>query len=436
MVFEHCRQIFDLFHLAEEIELRGAYLGFVIARPLPDAVIGRTLLSHFEEECDDNPTRRRLFPCARDYQPYIDGMNLPIESLAFQEQDTVLAACATTALWSAFHSLSPENSTPVPSPAEITRSATGSFSTGRAIPSSGLTIQEICQAIKTIGLEPELLEVRPETPLLSALYAYVAGGIPAILVLRVGDDFHAVTVAGFSLDETEIFVNESNPHAQNGYVVKTFGLRIEKFYVHDDQAGPFSRLEPSETDYSSTPQDERPELNHLKFTETYDPDTGLSVTYEPYAVIFPVYHKLRVPLISVMEGIESFQEFLSILLETPPLQDLFVWNIRVAKLNAYKKAILETDSLSSGQRGRALITSMPKYMWQCECYCGPLKLFEILIDATDMKRSFNFHHLVFYSTEFEQVVSGSLQDETVSQIIVATGNEHYRDFLEKALSTG
>src|SRR5580704_14131710 len=65
---------------ALEVErLQKDYLGFVVARPLPQAVIGRTALKTFDED-----NKRRHYPCLRSYTANLVGIPLHVQSLAFQ----------------------------------------------------------------------------------------------------------------------------------------------------------------------------------------------------------------------------------------------------------------------------------------------------------------------------------------------------------------
>jgi len=66
--------------------LQKGYLGFVVIKPLPQTVIGRTCLKTYP------PEDRRYFPIARSYNANLFGTELTIRSLAFQEQDKVVAA--------------------------------------------------------------------------------------------------------------------------------------------------------------------------------------------------------------------------------------------------------------------------------------------------------------------------------------------------------
>ena len=81
-----------------EQELQNAYLGFIVVKPLSQTIIGRTCLKTYPED-----NGRRWFPITRRYEAHLYGMTLTVETLAFQEQDHVAAACATSSLWSAFH---------------------------------------------------------------------------------------------------------------------------------------------------------------------------------------------------------------------------------------------------------------------------------------------------------------------------------------------
>src|SRR5687768_17318561 len=78
---------------ADRSTLREAYLGFVVARPLPKAIVGRTLLKTYPPD-----GARRHYTVVRDYDANLFGITLSVRSLPYQEQDSVLAACATVAL--------------------------------------------------------------------------------------------------------------------------------------------------------------------------------------------------------------------------------------------------------------------------------------------------------------------------------------------------
>ncbi len=130
--------------------LQENYLGFVVVKPLPKTIIGRTCLATYPHD------GRRHFPITRSYVVNLFGVDLKVsDSLAFQEQDTVVAACATSALWSVFQGTGKLFQHAIPSPSVITNTATEHITDGeqaRAFPSKGLNVIEMARAIKKVAL--------------------------------------------------------------------------------------------------------------------------------------------------------------------------------------------------------------------------------------------------------------------------------------------
>ena len=135
--------------LAHDI-LRESYLGFVVVKPLPASFVGRTCLRTYPTE-----NTGRSFPIPREYEANLFGFKLAVTTLAFQEQDSVAAACATSALWAAFQGTGKLFQHTIPSPIQITKAATTLNSTNtRTLPNQGLTIEQMATAIRSLSLEP------------------------------------------------------------------------------------------------------------------------------------------------------------------------------------------------------------------------------------------------------------------------------------------
>src|ERR1044072_7916004 len=96
-----------------------SYLGFIVVKPLPSTVIGRSCLATYKSDS----TRVREYPIECTIPVNLFGINLKIRSVPFQEQDTDVAACASSALWSVFHGTGRLFQHAIPSPVEITKSA-------------------------------------------------------------------------------------------------------------------------------------------------------------------------------------------------------------------------------------------------------------------------------------------------------------------------
>ncbi len=63
-------------------DLQDGYLGFIVVKPLPRTIIGRTCLKTY-----DSKGGTRHFPIVRRYPVHLFGIPLRVETLAFQEQD-------------------------------------------------------------------------------------------------------------------------------------------------------------------------------------------------------------------------------------------------------------------------------------------------------------------------------------------------------------
>tara|TARA_A100000171_G_scaffold8703_1_gene6472 strand:+ start:5155 stop:6141 length:987 start_codon:yes stop_codon:yes gene_type:complete len=195
-----------------EQALADAYLGFVVVKPLPQTIIGRTCLVTYPSDGG-----RRQFPSLRTYSVSLFGLNLAVTSLAYQEQDTVVAACATSALWSCFQGTGKLFQHMIPPPVEITNWAGDHMpenllaASARAFPNAGLTGTQMAHAVRRVGLEPFVVGANTRYGLNSVMYAYLQGKIPSILAARLFENVgtpnckemggHAIALTGFSLGD-------------------------------------------------------------------------------------------------------------------------------------------------------------------------------------------------------------------------------------------
>lgn len=144
----------------EYLQRQEAYLGFVVIRPITDRLgmplIGRTLLKAYPEK-EGNDSRHYL-TCK--YSISLFGIPLEIDSLPFQAQDEGASACATIALWTVLHPLAERFEITRYSPAEITEISTSTPSISRRFPSGGLTIEQILNGVRSMGLEVEVITTK------------------------------------------------------------------------------------------------------------------------------------------------------------------------------------------------------------------------------------------------------------------------------------
>jgi hypothetical protein len=193
-------------------ELNDAYLGFSVVRPIPATPLGRTVLRWYP---DTQPARPRVTNPSRLYAVHVAGLKLELRGLAWQQQDTAVGACATVALWSMFHSSALDEHHAIPTTAEITRTASARYPLGRrAFPATdGLTVYQICEAIRAQGLQPAVLDGdvveksigRPphrffsRTRFAASCAALIRSGYPVLIATDThpGVAGHAVCAVGF-----------------------------------------------------------------------------------------------------------------------------------------------------------------------------------------------------------------------------------------------
>jgi len=225
----------DEFRVASRTFSQEHYLGFSVIKPLPGCPVGRTVLRCFGR--DTKPGFRRDFGCACDYQVHLMGVPLQVSGLAFQQQDLGVSACATTALWSALQRARELESGASATPAHITTKASQyTLPFGRSMPSEGLSLDQMCQAVQSLGYAPNLFRAEKYEVSRWIMFAAVRSGISPVLILRREKLAHAVAVAGMKLRWPH---RPSDPNN----VTDELAADLAAVYVHDDRFGPYMRAE-------------------------------------------------------------------------------------------------------------------------------------------------------------------------------------------------
>ncbi len=371
------------------------YLGFVVIRPLPRTFIGRTCLRTYS-----NDNGRRQYPVTRDYKVHLAGFTLTVRSLAFQEQDRATSACATSALWSAFHGTGVLFHHSIHSPVEITRDAVRRIpGMGRTFPNSGLTVWQMASAVSEIGLEPDSVDVSTENMLQGISYAYLRASIPLLLVVSLYDatdpqdvkDFdefepdtgHALAVTGFSLGKAN-----AAPHPKHGTLFRH--SRIDKLYVHDDQLGPFAKVGLSGA-LCRKGQDGNPvSVCNLSMTTSWKNKAGRmgGVRFVPKSIIIPLYHKIRISYSAILAKIFGVDNVIlePIRANAPNvLPHRLEWDVFLTTGWAIQEAVRTSQHLSADERHDLIQEQYPRFVWRAIGLCGTRPVIDVLYDATDIE---------------------------------------------------
>ncbi|MBN1315663.1 MAG: hypothetical protein JXA42_09355 [Anaerolineales bacterium] len=378
-----------------------SYRGFIVARPLPNAVIGRTILTTY---APDNG--RRYYPCVKTCSANLFGIDLSVESLEYQEQDTVLAACATVALWSCFHKTNELFQTPIPSPAAITRVATEIVHISRPFPSHGLIVNQIHNAILRNNLVAEIFDYRiqKQKTLIPLLYGYIKFGLPVLLGINIeGQGLHAITLNGYSLRRESAL---PNPDADNAFIPFT-ASRIDKFYAHDDQIGPFSRIW-----IKQVPDDK----TQVIFDGTWKDEFDQFCVLKPYVVIIPLYHKIRVTFIDVQKWLTRLNWVLLHFCGFTEASSL-EWDLYLTTTNDLKQDLKQRYRPADPDISRILFSQHPRFIWRAILKSGKEHLLELFFDATDMERSFPIYEMIVPYRKLDNYLKQLINDKTIQYLV-------------------
>ena len=365
------------------------YLGFLVLKPLPETIIGRTCLKTYKS------SNGRNFPIIRNYAVNLFGMSLLVKSLAFQEQDTVTAACATSALWSAFQGTGKLFQHDIPSPLEITRAAMHRIpSLTRAFPAKdGLTDVQMAEAIREVGLDPVSLPAGSSELVKATAYAYLKGKIPVLLNSLVTDIGNATSpimvgsseVGGHSVALTGYRLNDSQLPIPSTIGAGTLlsSSHVDKLYAHDDQVGPFARLEfetsqvivdaggvQQSADWLSCRWGQRGKL------------------YVPLRALIPLVTTVRISFHVIIAMVINFDLALELLRTNgwANFSDRVEWDIYLIASNDLKAEYLCEPNLSKESRRKALTRAFPKFVWRVTAILRKQKKIDFLFDSTDIEQ--------------------------------------------------
>ncbi|WWL44293.1 hypothetical protein V5O39_26275 [Pseudomonas parakoreensis] len=110
------------------------------------------------------------------------GIKLTIDSIAFQEQDKVVAACATTAIWTALHSSPGRSVKDIKSCSEITTAALNFVDgSSNGFPNKELTNKQIQRTLDIEGLRYHNNSLEESTPesFRESLVAHINSNLPS-----------------------------------------------------------------------------------------------------------------------------------------------------------------------------------------------------------------------------------------------------------------
>ncbi len=411
-----------------------SYSGYIVIRPIPSGLIGATILKPFPDKWIDGHSR--VFPTTLKYNVNIFGVPRIIDSLIYHEQDSLSGACATSSLWCTFYKLNDIFKTPILSPSSITIAAgLSNQNSDRLMPNSGLDLVQMRNAINFIGLEAEIRnsdEINSNRWVRGMVYSHLKFGIPVILGLefkvkkilgikinkrkRPKSIYHAITITGYQdvneNDLTEYFnrllnvirrisakennINKINSEfSKSGSDVNIKGELISKFYAHDDQIGPFSRLH-----FLSKKRIRTSWWNSQNF---FDIEKKEIANF--HSLIIPIPKDFKIYYSNVREQVAILN---GLLVKYFDYTINGYWNIYLERSNEYKFRIISEKRDSRLPADNFLFESLPKIIWIAEYYYEDIHLLDYILDPTEINSMssglyFRYYNIDDYMKDSEHI---------------------------------
>jgi len=346
--------------------LQDAYLGFCVTRPLPGSPLGRTVVATFGPQTSDG--LRREFGGTRDYTVHLGGFELHVEGLAFQQQDQGVSACATIALWSAIHRVAPMEGLPAMTPAQITEAATRYYLPGgRALPSEGLTVNQLCEAIRAGGLAPIVIPTTSPEIDRAQLLGYIRSGFAPVLAattLSTGEG-HAVCVVGVKIGAVK-------PRTDMSLAYQDASTALEGLYLHDDRLGPYASADIY--NFTDAKSGSTNTALRIRWPGSQEEEDHLL----PFAIIVPVPAKIRLTLARMRSLGFSIADATGVLLgRTVNL------NCRYDLASSYRRRAFQFDLTDDGANSLAHELVLSRYIGLIELSDDDGPVLDVLLDSTE-----------------------------------------------------
>jgi hypothetical protein len=345
---------------------RQAYLGFSVIKPLPGCPVGRTVLRCLPAESGKG--HRRYLDSASDSEVHLLGVPLTVRGLAFQQQDRGVSACATTALWTSLQKARQLEQAGFVTPAHITiRASQFALPFGRAMPSEGLSLDQMCQAVQSFGYSPTLYRADSSEVARALLQSSISSGICPVLVMSLGKDVrHAVAVAGTALREPLQLPGAAE--------IRHASADLVALYIHDDRCGPYLK--------AILPSGGNTLLIKLPLEEQ-----NWTLTH----ILIPIHSKIRLSFRELYTaGVKMVSEVQGFLEERLAVREpSAAWSTRIVRSPAYIDSLLR-DSRTAGLVDRICESvPFPRYLGAVHVEVPSFDPFDVLLDTTSTERNLN-----------------------------------------------
>ena len=381
-------------------KLQSSYLGFMVVKPLQKTFIGKTCLKAYDRLIYSN-YRKCL---VRAYDVDLFGIRLKVESVAFQEQDKVVSACATTAIWSSLHAMSWRSVRGIPACSEITTNAINHIDgSTNMFPNKELSNKQILRALDVEGLRHHSLNLSDvdKSDFFDMVRTHIDSGLPLILgvdVYSIGEGKklkklagHAVTILGYK-------------SAYDG---------DDAIYIHDDRLGPYARasfVNIADFDLSVEQWQHKDAISFALTLQAKNDNSQWDEPHEmliPYTLIVATHQKVRLSseyAVNTCKVIQQeYKNIMDYCLENIPIDNYdpkdfdkfkstLAFAVKLSEISSFRQEVVNhcyesgsDNSLNYNAKKISFLTkSYARFHWVASFTFDGRPAFRILFDATDI----------------------------------------------------
>ena len=253
-------------------------------------------------------------------------------------------------------------------PAQITEAATRYYLPGgRALPSEGLTVNQLCEAIRAGGLAPIVIPATSPEIDRAQLLGYMRSGFAPVLAAKTLStrEGHAVCAVGMKIGAVKPQTNMSLSYRDEA-------TALEGLYLHDDRLGPYASAD----------------IYNLTDAESGSTKTALRIRWPGseeeedhlllFAIVVPVPAKIRLTVARMRSLGFSIANATGVLLHRTV--DL---NYRYDVASSYRARAFQSDLTDGGAYSLTHELVLSRYIGLIELSDDEGPLLDVLLDSTE-----------------------------------------------------
>jgi len=244
------------------------------------------------------------------------------------------------------------------------------------MPSEGLSLDQMSQAVQSLGYSPSVYLSKPYEVTRALLYTSISSGVSPVLIIEKSStgDRHAVAAAGLALEKPSNSA-QTLGGSSRGTGVRHSSADMVGLYLHDDRHGPYlkatiaRRGENLLVRYELSPAPEEWSLTH---------------------VLIPLHTKIRLSFGELYRaGVKLLDSEVQPYLTVANVQQTTVWKSIVLRSHEYVDSLLARNGMQRTVETLCSTIRLSRYLGIIRFENPALDSFDVLLDTTSTERNLN-----------------------------------------------